>query len=133
MPDPAYAIYVTRHGADDAETALETMRTLGRELRPRYDDGRLAGFHAVAVTDDEDYVDYEIDQEWLEEEQVGPPPFLYVQVSWPQDRPVPQRLKAGPIRTWMTGPGRVCKPPASGKPRAWRTWTASSGIARPCS
>jgi hypothetical protein len=85
----AYAIYVTRQGAEDAETALETMRTLGRELRPRYDDGRLAGFNVVAVTDEEDYVEYEIDREWLDDEQVGSPPFLYVQVSWEQDRPGP--------------------------------------------
>lgn len=89
MPEPGFAIYVTRQGADDAEAALDTMRTLGGELRPRYDDGRLAGFNVVAVTDEADYVEYELDAEWLEEEQVGAPPFLYVQVTWEQDRPGP--------------------------------------------
>jgi hypothetical protein len=85
----AFAIYVTRHGADDAEATRETMFALGRELRPRYDDGRLAGFEVVAVLDDDDYVEYEIDREWLEEEQVGPPPFIYVEVTWEADRPAP--------------------------------------------
>jgi hypothetical protein len=89
MPEPAFAIYVTRQGADDADAAKETMRALGSELRPRYDDGRLTGFEVVAVLSDEHYVDYEIDEEWLAEEQVGPPPFLYVHVGWDQARPGP--------------------------------------------
>jgi hypothetical protein len=90
MPEPAFAIYVTRQGADDGESAMETMRALGGELRPRYDDGRLTGYNVVAVTDGEDYVDYELDEEWLEEKRVGPPPFLYVQVGWEQGRPGPE-------------------------------------------
>src|SRR4051794_5929194 len=88
--EAAFAIYVTRQGADDADRARETMRALGRELRPRYDDGRLAGFDVVAVLSDEHYVEHEIDREWLDDEHVGPPPFLYVQVSWDQGRRGPE-------------------------------------------
>jgi hypothetical protein len=84
--EDAFAIYVTRHGTEDTRA---TMHALGRELRPRYDDGRLTGFEVVAVLGDDDYVDHEIDREWLDEEQVGGPPFLYVQVCWAPGRPGP--------------------------------------------
>jgi hypothetical protein len=87
--DDAFAIYATRQGADEAEAARETMQALGRELRSRYDDGRLAGFDVVAVVSDEHYIEHEIDREWLEGEQVGPPPFIYVQVVWKQGKPGP--------------------------------------------
>jgi hypothetical protein len=62
----AARIYVTTQGMDDADAARAVRRALGRALRERLEQGLIAGYEAIAIASEQDWVEEGLDRETIE-------------------------------------------------------------------
>lgn len=79
-------IYVTNSGCDDRDAAVGLMRLIGAELREIGAHRAGIGWNAIAVADQQDFDDFDVDPELLAEHTQGRLPLVTVTVSFDLDR-----------------------------------------------
>jgi hypothetical protein len=83
----AARIYVTTRPLADAEAALAARRALGQALRERLEQGVIAGYEAIAIASEEDWVEEGLDREPIEAVTGGRLPIVCVNVTRDADDP----------------------------------------------
>jgi hypothetical protein len=74
--------YVTRQGCDTMSTTIARREAIGDVLDAWLKEKRIRGFEALSIRNQEDLIEYDLDEGSIYEVTAGAFPFLWVNVTF---------------------------------------------------